>query len=154
MACTSGYAACLIEFRTSVVLMNDAIRRAVEFDLDKSPIGFPMLPYVWRYNKDSKSIRLEMGTTTTFDLEDRRVIAMFSFTMNPPPSGLGVIVHVSVWLATLNADPRSPDWAAVHSRDMNWHEMAVKFFRGELQRLQTDAYVIFVPEELPPAEAL
>ena len=150
MTCTSGHAACLMEFRTSVVLMNDAIRRAVEFDLDKSPIGFPMLPYVWRYNKDSKSIRLEMGTA---DLEDRRVIAMFSFTMNPPPSGLGVIVHVSVWVTTPNADPRASDWAAVHSRNMNCHEMAIKFFKGELLRLQTDAYVIFVPEELPPPPA-
>lgn len=131
----------------SIAQMNDALRRAERFDIDKAPFGFPSYPYVWKSNKDS--IRLEMGLTD--GLERRRVIAMFMFQVNGPPTGVGVLVHVAVWLAAdPGADPQAQGWTAVHSRNTNWHMAAINHFKGALLNVPGGAYVVSVPGELPP----
>lgn len=130
--------------------MNDAIRRAELFDISKSPYGVSTYPWVWNYNKD-KSIRLEMGLTD--GANPRRVIAMFMFQVNGPPTGIGVLVHIAVWLADPRRDPPGPDWSAIHSPNTNWHLTAINHFKGELLKVRGTGYVVFVPEEVPPPPA-
>src|SRR3972149_2550519 len=100
-----------MEFRMNLAQMNDAIRRAVLFDTSKVPYEVPSYPYVWRYNKDTDSIRLEMGQ----EADNRRISAMFTFQVNGPPMGVGVLVHVSVWFIDPTLDAGMPGWSAVHS---------------------------------------
>lgn len=128
--------------------MNDAIRRATTFDLSKSPYGAPAYPYVWNYNKEHSSIRLEMGLTDS-ESDRKRVISMFMFQVNGPPTGVGVLVHVAVWLADPSKEPSGPDWSAIHSRNTNWHMAAINHFKGALLNVPGGAYAVSVPEELP-----
>ena len=131
--------------------MQDAYRRAETFEVSKSPYGLPSYPYVWHVAREHNSLRLEMGKTEkTLVGDSRRIVAMFTFQVNGPPAGVGVLAHVAVWLIPEDGEPDADGWTARHSANTNYHLSAISCFKGALLNVPGVAYAILVPENPPP----
>ncbi len=134
-----------MEFNLSVEKMDEALRRAETKAIDKSPYGTLTYPYVWFADRKRKTVRLEMGSTD--EETQRRVVAMFQMEPRLPPAGVGVLVHVVVWL--MPPDVPNTDWTARYSMNTSYHLEALKHFRGSLLLVPNTDYVVAVP--LPPS---
>ena len=136
-----------MEFQVSIDQMKSAFRMAEKFKVENNPYGTPAYPYVWRVHPARTDIRLEMGRTEKTTLADsRRIIAVFSFQPLGVGEGVGVRVHISVWLVS---DGNMDDWSARHSVNTNYHMAALGHFKTALLQAPGMAFVVAVPEEVP-----
>ena len=121
---------CAFEFRLGMDQARLAAQNAVAHAEDKAPYGIPTYPFVWLFNQEHQSIRLNMG----FDEGGRKYTALFS--LDHSPVAAGVLVHVSVFITpkqettTKDGQTVTMEWAAQMTMDTRHHVVAVNHFKG------------------------
>lgn len=118
--------------------MKAAFRKAEEYDVGKSPYGFPVYPYLWRSFPDRMAIRLEMGYRGA-----NRLVADFGFEFQNDRGG--ICVHVTVWVVKPTVDPSIAGFASLPSKDTRQHVLAAGHLKGTLFGQQT-RYTVETPE--------